>query len=92
MDLYYWAAGILVVLNIITFIVFGVDKHAKKNGGERIPEVTMFMLGMFGGALGAFLGMHYFRNKIHTGQFYLGMPAFLLLHVIIAFIVLSFTL
>jgi len=66
MELTYILFVLVVLLNIITFVVFGIDKKRRKEGGDRISETTMFMLGMFGGSLGATLGMHYFHNKTHS--------------------------
>lgn len=54
----------LVLINIITFIVYGVDKYLAKNNNEkRIREMVLFLLGFAGGSLGALIAMQVFRHK-----------------------------
>lgn len=88
----YIIIAIYAVLNIITFALFGIDKSRRNNDGDRISENVMFLIAMFGGALGATIGMHAFNNKLHHKNFYLGMPALLLFHVVLTLVILSFVL
>ena len=48
---------LLLLLNALTFVIYGVDKWRARGGGWRIPERTLLLLAAFGGALGACLGM-----------------------------------
>ena len=62
----FWGViAYLVLINIITFIVFGVDKYKARNHKWRVPEATLFLLAIIGGSIGAILGMYTFRH--HTG-------------------------
>lgn len=62
-----WA---FIVVNIITFIMFGVDKYKAKKGKMRIPErklLTWCVVGPFGG----YIGMYQFRHKYKKPKFQL---------------------
>ena len=41
----------LVLINVITFIAYGIDKLKAKKGKWRIPEATLLLLAIVGGAL-----------------------------------------
>ena len=53
----------LIVVNILTFAVYGIDKWKAKQGSWRISEATLLMLAVIGGTIGALLGMQVWRHK-----------------------------
>ena len=53
----------LLVINILTFAVYGIDKRKAKQGSWRISEATLLMLAVIGGTIGALLGMQVWRHK-----------------------------
>ena len=69
--------------NVLNFILMGVDKRKAKKGARRIPEKTFFLIALLGGALGAILGMYTFRHKTLHRKFTWGMPAVLLLQLLL---------
>ena len=69
----------LIVINIIAFIVFGVDKSRARRHAWRVPEATLFALAIFGGSIGAIAGMYFFRHKTRHWYFVIGMPLILIL-------------
>ena len=69
----------VLVMSVITFIVFGVDKWKARNDKWRTPESTLFLLAIFGGSIGALLGMQIFRHKTQHWSFRLGIPLILML-------------
>ena len=71
----------LVIMNAITFLVYGVDKWNAKKGKRRVSERTLLMLAAAYGSAGAYIGMWFFRHKIRKPKFYLGVPALLFLHI-----------
>ncbi len=73
----------LVIVNAITFVAFGIDKMKAKAGSWRISEKTLLGLSLVGGSLGGFLGMKSFRHKTKHKVFYMGIPAMMVLHIII---------
>lgn len=69
----------LLILNIFTFILFGVDKYRAKKDLWRIPESRLFLCAILGGSIGAELGIHLFHHKTRHLRFTLGIPAILFL-------------
>ena len=69
------------------FIAMGADKRKAKKGRWRVPEATLFLLALLGGALGATLGMHLFHHKTKHWYFRWGLPLILLVQ--IALVVLA---
>ena len=62
------------VMSVILFFVMRHDKRLSRKHGHRVPERKLFLLAIFGGALGGVLGMQIFRHKTQHPQFYLGFP------------------
>ncbi len=60
MDLYL---KICLIMSLLTFALFGIDKSLSKRSGSRIPEITLLTLSAIGGAFGAFCGRLLFRHK-----------------------------
>ena len=67
------------VMSVILFFMMYHDKKLSRRHGHRIPEKTLFVLAILGGALGGILGMQIFRHKTQHPQFYLGFPLLALL-------------
>ena len=58
----------LIVINIVTFLVYGIDKWKAKQGSWRISEATLLILAVIGGSIGALLGMRVWHHKtMHKG-------------------------
>jgi len=70
------------VINLIVFVMYGVDKFKAVKDMWRIPEKTLLLSAVFG-APGALLGMIVFRHKIRKPKFYIGVPLILIIEIII---------
>ena len=46
-------AAYIILINIVTFWVFGHDKRQARNKGWRVPEKTLFLLAAAGGSIGS---------------------------------------
>ncbi len=77
----------LVVINIMTFIFYGVDKKRAVEQEWRISEKKLLWLTAIGGSVGALAGMKCFRHKIKKRKFMIGVPALFLLHVLIGVLI-----
>ena len=53
----------LVFINFVTFVAYGVDKHAARKGNWRVPESNLHTLEFLGGWAGALLGQKIFHHK-----------------------------
>lgn len=72
---------ILLCINAITFVMYGVDKYKAKKGKWRIPEATLLMMAIVGGSVGAWAGMKVWHHKTLHKKFHYGIPAILLLQI-----------
>ena len=68
----------LIVLNIVTFLVYGIDKWKAKRAKWRISEATLLSLAVLGGSIGAWLGMKVWHHKTMHKKFKYGLPLILL--------------
>lgn len=66
----YILLGLIVVMGLVTFIIYGVDKGKAKRGAWRIPEATLLALSIFGGCIGGILAMQIFRHKTKHWYFW----------------------
>lgn len=67
-------SGYLVAINVLTFLVYGLDKLKAKKGKWRIPEHALLLLAVVGGSIGALLGMKAWRHKTMHKKFRYGIP------------------
>ena len=68
----------LIVINVVTFLVYGIDKWKAKQSKWRIPEATLLLLAVIGGSVGAWLGMKTWHHKTMHKKFKYGLPLILL--------------
>ena len=64
----------LIAVNVLAFVLMGIDKRRAKQNAWRIPEKTLFLPAILGGALGGVAGMRLFRHKTRHWYFVVGMP------------------
>ena len=80
----------LLLINVITFLVFGLDKwkarrKEKNEKVRRVPERTLLLLAALGGRVGALLAMKAFRHKTLHKAFRFGVPLILALQIMVPF-------
>ena len=74
----------LAFINLLLFVLMGVDKAKAKRGSRRVPEATLFFLAVVGGSLGGMLGMAAFRHKTLHRSFRIGFPVILIAQLALA--------
>ena len=79
----------LFALNLITFIIYGIDKFKAKKAKWRISEATLILLAVIGGSIGAWLGLQVWRHKTQHKKFYIGIPMILTLHFVATIYILT---
>ncbi|MCR5383951.1 MAG: DUF1294 domain-containing protein [Saccharofermentans sp.] len=72
----------LILVNLVAFLLYGVDKAYAKTGARRIPEKTLLFWAWIGGSIGAFLGMNIFHHKTLKAKFFV-VPVLAVLEIII---------
>lgn len=75
----------LVSINILAFIVYGIDKWRAAHDRWRIPEATLLGIAVIGGSIGALLGMKVWHHKTKHKKFVFGLPAILIIQLIILY-------
>lgn len=69
----------LLVVNVLTFVVYGIDKWKARRGRWRVPEATLLVLAAAGGSVGAWVAMQLFRHKTQKKKFRYGVPVLFVL-------------
>jgi uncharacterized membrane protein YsdA (DUF1294 family) len=90
----------LIAINVVTFLVYGIDKAASKRGGKqarmkakakhgnwRISEATLLILAVIGGSIGALLGMKLWHHKTMHKKFKYGLPLILLAQIALIYFI-----
>jgi uncharacterized membrane protein YsdA (DUF1294 family) len=69
-----------VIINIVVFVLYGIDKYKAIHELYRISENTLLIAAFFG-PFGAYAGMRLFRHKIRKLKFSILVPIFILVHI-----------
>ncbi|WP_142827657.1 DUF1294 domain-containing protein [Planococcus soli] len=64
--------GYFAILTVMAFVMMKVDKQQAQHRGQRIPEKNLWTVAIFGGGIGAYLGMMAFRHKTKHTNFRIG--------------------
>lgn len=75
--LLWYLAGI----NVLTFLIYCIDKLKARERWWRIPEATLILLAAIGGSVGAWAAMYTMRHKTRHKKFKYGVPVILLLQI-----------
>ena len=71
----------LIVINILAFILYGIDKKRARDHAWRISERMLIGIALIGGSVGAIAGMLLFRHKTRHWYFRYGLPLILIVQV-----------
>ena len=77
--------AVLVIMSVIAFITYGIDKRKAVRKKWRIPEATLLLLAFLGGGIGALLGMIFFHHKTRKWKFKILVPLFMILQLALLF-------
>lgn len=73
----------LIAINVITWIIYGLDKWKARKGKQRIPERTLLLFTAAGGSVGAIAGILMFRHKTRKAKFVVAVPVMLVVHCVL---------
>lgn len=68
---------------MIAFITMYIDKQRAIRKKWRVPEFRLFLYAILLGSPGILLGMYVFRHKTKHMKFVLGIPAILIIQILI---------
>lgn len=70
----------IIAINIIAFILYGIDKFNAVRNAARVSERRLLALALAGGSAGALAAVYIFRHKTKKRLFTILLPLFLILH------------
>ncbi len=73
----------LIIINVLAFVMYGIDKRKAVKGRWRISEAALLTVAALGGSLGSLLAMELFRHKTKHKKFTIGVRLLLVLHIIL---------
>ncbi|MHA6260635.1 DUF1294 domain-containing protein [Sporosarcina sp. CAU 1771] len=78
------------IMSLWAFTAMGYDKRQAIKKGRRVPEKNLWMLAIFGGGIGAYLGMLSFRHKTRHTSFRIGFLFLTLIYCVVILYLLGF--
>lgn len=75
--------GYALLVNILAYAMYALDKKYAKKRQWRIPEATLLLIAWLGGSVGAFLAMHILRHKTKHAKFTVTVPLVMLLQIVL---------
>lgn len=67
--IYYSLLFHLIMINVVTFVTYGVDKSRAMKKQNRVKEAVLFAFAIFGGTPMAFVAQFFFRHKTKKKEF-----------------------
>lgn len=75
----------ILIINLVTFLQFAIDKNKAKKKKRRIKEKTLLLTALLLGALGAYIGMHTFNHKKNYYKFSVGLTMMSVIQIILMY-------
>ena len=72
-----------IIINTITFIIYGLDKYLAIKKLYRISEKILLLLSILGGFIGALTSMSLFHHKTKKVKFFIINITSLIIHIIL---------
>lgn len=79
----------LMIVNVVSFIIFGLDKFRAKKNLNRVPEIWLFALTLLFGSVGTWSGMYFFHHKTKHLKFVIAVPLIFVAQVTLALSLLN---
>ena len=76
----------IIVVNLLGFLLFFIDKIRAKSNKWRISENNLFFISLLGASLGALLAMKLFNHKTKHKLFTIAIPLIVLVQIILIII------
>ena len=68
------AVAYLLFINLLAYVLYGVDKRRARRGKYRIPESVLLWMARLGGGVGSWLGIKVFHHKTKHTKFRILVP------------------
>ncbi len=90
LSLRHIAFAYFVIVNLVTFIIYGLDKWKAKKSKWRFSEAMLLKLAIIGGSIGAWLGMKTWHHKTMHKKFKYGIPTIIIIQLLIIIIIIYY--
>lgn len=77
-------------INLLTFLLMGVDKMKARKGQWRIKEITFILMALLGGGIGVLMGMVFYHHKQSKKKFYIGVPLIYVINKIVSILIYNY--
>jgi len=85
----YAALAYLVIVNLLTFGAFALDKAAAESNRRRTPEATLLALAFIGGSIGALAAQQVLRHKTRKQPFRAILIAIAAFHIVAGLLLIA---
>ena len=72
----------LFIINVLAFVLYGVDKRRAVRNEYRIKESVLLWMARLGGGTGSWLGIKTFRHKTQHTKFRIIVPMWIVIWVV----------
>ncbi len=79
----------LIVMSLITFIIYGIDKKRSKKNQWRIKETILLSMSFFLGSIGGLCGMYVLRHKTKHWYFVVVNYVSIIIHIVLAIFIFN---
>ena len=80
----------LLIVNILAFVLYGIDKRKAKKKRFRIPERTLLWMARIGGGIGSWMGIMSFHHKTKHTKFKVVVPLWTAIWLIVLIVLLDY--
>lgn len=81
--------ALLLVLNVVSFALFGIDKRRARRGAWRISEQVLLLSGLISGTIGAWVGVIVFRHKSRKPSFLIALACASLIDLVVVYLLVA---
>lgn len=86
MDTELYFVIFVALISVISVMITVYDKVASMAKKWRIPEKVLMLFGFFGGATAMYITMQLIRHKTKHKKFMIGLPCFIVIHIVLIFV------
>ena len=83
-----WVAVLYLIAGVGSFLLYGMDKQASREGGWRKPEIRLHLMDLTFGIVGGLFAQHVFRHKTRKQDFMTVTALITALHVLLLGLIL----
>ena len=77
------AVAYLLFINLLAFVLYGIDKRRARRCDYRIPESTLLWMARLGGGVGSWAGIKAFHHKTKHTKFRVLVPLWIFIWAVV---------